>query len=214
MPKGSTIGAYAYISKKEPVCKYTAEKTIVTGRHIPQKALDKLIEKRAGIKVAVTKLAGMELINAKYYKFFNKTHQMNDQVIKIMISESDVIYGEVGTEVHLVNSFLLLLSGELSGEVLGTVCPVSDLTKTASAPQLVATASLVKWSKAGCALKLKHERAKYVYNLEGTMRSNRFTKMRVLQAWQLESEIKEQEFSAEFDNVSSEDKDEGLFENL
>jgi len=120
---------------------------------------------------------------------------MHDQVCKIMISESKVVFGKVGEEVHLASSFLLLLSGELSGDFLGLIGPIDQLKHVASAPQLIVNTVGAKWSKPGCALHLDPERSKYVYNLEGTMRSNRFTKMRPLQAWQLEGEFKEPEFA-------------------
>jgi len=207
MPKGSTIGAYDYLSEGDPINTYSTKTNIVIGRHMSRRNLDKLIKKSPRLKEAIAKLAGMELINAKYSYFFNEVQQLNEQVCKIMIFESNVIYGEVGSEIYLTGKFLLLLSGELSGKLLGTISSDDAELNVASAPQLVVNTGGAKWSKAGCALQLNPERSKYVYQLEGTMRSSRFTKMKALQVWDMEMDIKE-EYSAEFDNTSIDDDDE------
>jgi len=202
MPMGSTIGAYDYLSNAERQYKYLASTNIVIGRHIPRKGLSKLIQKSKDLRTAIAKVAGMELLNLKFSDFFNNTHQMSEEVCKIMISESKVIYGEDNDDLNLSSTFLLLISGELRGKFRDpTSIDETELT-IAKAPLFIHISSKARWSSSGCALWLDPERSKYVYNLEGTMRSNRFTEMHNIQDWQTEVDDIKEELTADFESVN------------
>merc|ERR1739838_366951 len=102
------------------------------------------------------------------------------------------------------SSFLLLISGELDGKFVDPTRSTDSELRIATAPLFIHTSSKARWSVAGCALQLDPERSKYVYNLEGTMRSNRFTQIRSVQDWQSDVDVKEESTVSESDNVEYE----------